>query len=322
MPYLPWNPGEADLSAEERSFEALLSGTPLPYEAPADSRLLADLMSALTAPAAADELAGFARARAAYAASCPPGLHGSALRRRPSMRDRLHSPKIAAALATGVLGLGGLGTAAYAGALPDAAQDIAHHVIGAPGAHPDKGGSHAPAGAPSSTPAGPDATGPAAFGLCTAYQHSQAGDRSVAFGNLTAAAGGADKIDAYCATIAHPGSAAASSAPGTPSATPSHAVGAPSTVPAHPTGKPSSLPAHPTGKPSALPSHPTGRPSSVPAHPTGRPSSVPAHPTGRPSSVPPHPTGKPSTLPSHPTGQPSSVPAHPTGKPSTVPTGR
>ena len=311
MPYLPWNPAEADLSPEERSFEALLSGAPLPDEAPEDSRLLADLMSALTAPPAADELAGFARARAAYAALCRPGSHGSALRGRPPMRDRLLSPKIAAALATGVLGLGGLGTAAYAGALPDAAQDIAHHVIGAPASHPGKGGSHAPAGAPSSTPAGPDATGPAAFGLCTAYQNSQAGDRSVAFGNLATAAGGADKIDAYCATIARPGSSASSSAPGTPSATPSHAVGAPSTLPAHPTGRPSTVPAHPTGKP-----------STVPAHPTGKPSALPSHPTGQPSSVPAHPTGKPSALPSHPTGKPSSVPPHPTGKPSTVPTVR
>jgi len=306
MPYLPWKPGAADPS-EERSFEALLSGTPLPDDAPADSRLLADLMSALTGPPAADELAGFARVGAAYAALCPPGRHGSALRRRSPMLDRLLSPKIAASVAAGVLGLGGLGTAAYAGALPDTAQDIAHHVIGAPGAHPGKGGSHAPAGAPSSAPAGPDATGAAAFGLCTAYQHSEAGDKSVAFGNLAAAAGGADKIDAYCATIAHPGSSAASSAPGTPSATPSQAVGAPSAAPSHPTGQPSSVPPHPTGQPSTLPAHPTGQPSSVPPHPTGQPSTLPAHPTGQPSSVPAHPTGKPSTVPAGPT-------SHPTGR--------
>ncbi|HEX8093731.1 hypothetical protein, partial [Jatrophihabitans sp.] len=268
-------------------------------EAPADSRLLADLMSALTAPTAAGELAGFAEARAAYTTRFAPGSHGRALQRRPPMRHSLLSPKIAAALATGVLSLGGLGAAAYAGALPDTAQDVAHHVIGAPATHPGKGSSHAPeqAGAPTSSPAGPDATGPAAFGLCTAYAHAngQSAEGSVAFANLATAAGGADKVEAYCATIVHPGSAAAS-----------HATGAPSTVPAHPTGQPSTVPAHPTGQPSTLPAHPTGQPSTLPAHPTGQPSTLPAHPTGKPSTLPAHPTGKPSTVPA-PTG-------HPTGR--------
>jgi hypothetical protein len=308
MPYLSWIPAsDAGLSPEERSFDALLSGAPLPHEAHADSRQLADLMSALTAPAAADELAGFSAARAAYTARFTRGSHGTSLRWRLPMLDRLPSPKIAAALATGVLSLGGLGAAAYAGALPDAAQDVAHHVLGAPATHPAKG-SHAPkqAGTPTSTPAGPDAAGPAAFGLCTAYAHAGAkAEGSAAFANLATAAGGADKIDAYCAAIAHPGSSA-SRPTGTPSATPSHAVGVPSTLPAHPTGKPSSLPAHPTGKPSSLPAHPTGKPSTVPtpAHPTGKPSTVPAHPTGKPSALPTpaHPTGKPSTVPAQPTG--------------------
>ena len=317
MPYLPWIPAaEADLSPEERSFEALLSAAPLPDEAPADSQLLADLVSALTAPAADAELAGFCQARAAYTTQLTPGFSGRSLRWRPPMLDHLPSPKIAAALAAGVLSLGGLSAAAYAGALPETAQNIAHQIIGAPATHPGKGGSHAPeqAGAPTSTPAGPDATGAAAFGLCTAYQHSQGGDGSAAFENLAAAAGGADKIDAYCATIAQPGSAA--HATGKPSATPSHAVGVPSSLPAHPTGKPSTLPAHPTGKPSSLPAHPTGQPSTVPAHPTGKPSTLPAHPTGKPSSLPAHPTGQPSTVPAHPTGKPSTVPAGPTSRPA------
>lgn len=209
------------------------------------------------------------------------------------MRTRVFSPKIAAAVAAGVVSLGGLGAAAYAGALPDTAQDVAHHVIGAPATHPDKGSGHTPeqAGAPTSTPAGPDATGAAAFGLCTAYTHAQSATASVAFQNLVTAAGGTDKVEAYCATIPRPGSAAASHATGKPSAVPSHAVGAPSAVPAHPTGRPSTLPAHPTGQPSTLPAHPTGPPSTLPAHPTGPPSSVPPHPTGQPSTLPAHPTG-------------------------------
>jgi hypothetical protein len=306
MTNLSWNPAAgADPSPEERSFDALLSGAPLPQEAPTESRLLADLMSALTAPTAADELAGFSEARAAYATRFSPGFHGKSLRWRSQMSDRLPtSPKIAAALAAGVLSLGGL-SAAYAGALPDSAQDVAHHVIGAPATHPGKASSHAPEeeGTPSSTPAGPDATGPAAFGLCTAYAHRQPDTGSVAFANLITAAGGADKVAAYCAAIAHPGSSS-SHAGDSPSAVPSYAVGVPSTLPAHPTGRPSTLPAHPTGRPSTLPSHPTGQPSSVPAHPTGQPSTLPAHPTGQPSTLPSHPTGKPSTVPaaraSHP----------------------
>jgi hypothetical protein len=270
MPYLPWIPtAEADLTDEERSFDALLSGAPLPDEAPSDSRLLADLMSALTAPTAAAELAGFSEVRAAYTTLFTPGSHGRTLRRRPPMRARLLNPKIAAAVAAGVVSLGGLGAAAYAGALPDTAQDVAHHVLGVPATHPGKGGSHPPeqAGAPSSTPPGPDATGAAAFGLCNAYAHAnvRTAQGSVAFQNLATAAGGADKVAAYCATVAHPGSAG--HATGKPSSVPSH--GAPSTVPAHPTGQPSTLPAHPTGQPSTLPAHPTGQPSPLPTHPTG-----------------------------------------------------
>ena len=68
---------------------------------------------------------------------------------------------------------------------------------------------------------GPDATGPAAFGLCNAWSHHQANaakpgekadekagekpDDSVAFRNLAKAAGGETKIGAYCAKVPHPG---------------------------------------------------------------------------------------------------------------------
>ena len=303
MPYLPWNRPEAGLT-EDRSYEALLSGAPLPDDAPSDSRLLADLVGALTAPTAAEELAGFSRVRAAYTAQFAPRRHGTALRWRLSVLDNPKlSPKLAAPLIAGVLGLGGLGAAAYAGALPDPAQNAAHRIIGAPAAHPSKADGHrqAETGASSSTPAGPDATGAAAFGLCTAYEHAQPSDQAAAFASLATAAGAAG-IDAYCAAITPPGSAAAT-----------HPVGKPSAVPSHPTGKPSWVPAHPTGQPSTVPA---GPPSSLPAHPTGQPSTLPAHPTGQPSTVP---AGPPSSLPAHPTGKPSTVPA---GPPTSRPTGR
>jgi hypothetical protein len=54
-------------------------------------------------------------------------------------------------------------------------------------------------------PVGPDATGPAKDGLCQAWQSGQGGDNggrrdSTAFQALAKAAGGADKVDAFCQT--------------------------------------------------------------------------------------------------------------------------
>ena len=85
-----------------------------------------------------------------------------------------------------------------------------------PGDAQDGGSQGAAGGIPSTTPTttavGPDATGPAAYGLCTAWTHHQANGAnpsgSVAFTNLAIAAGGVDKIKDYCATVAHPGTSA------------------------------------------------------------------------------------------------------------------
>jgi hypothetical protein len=176
------------------------------------------------------------------------------------MLTTLLGTKLAIAVAAGATGLGGLAAAAYAGALPESVQDFAHHTIAAPAANRQSPtSSDQPTS--SATPVGPDATGHAAFGLCTAYAHAKAhGDAasaSIAFRNLATAAGGADQIGAYCATVARPGSSAAET---------------------HPTGHANS---HPTGKPTALPTTAASHaPSGVPAtHPTGAPAN---HPTGRP----------------------------------------
>jgi hypothetical protein len=162
----------------------------------------------------------------------------------------LLSAKLAAAASVAAVALGGTAAAAFTGSLPAPVQKLAHNTIGAPSAHHS-----APA-----TPVGPQPTGSASFGLCTAYAHAKAHgtakQKAVAFHNLAAAAGGAANVKAFCASATHPG----------PSGQPTP----------HSTGKPSS---HPTGKPSGLP---TGKPSS---HPTGKPSSLP---TGGPTS---HPTG-------------------------------
>jgi hypothetical protein len=173
----------------------------------------------------------------------------------------LLTAKAAVAAAAAAAALGGVAAAACTGTLPAPAQQFAHSVIGAPSPQPShRPGtpqpSHRPA-TPQATPArtdaaGPDAAGPAAFGLCTAYAHAKAhgtaSQKAVAFRNLAAAAGGAAKIAAYCAAVPHPGRPQSSQ---------------PASAPTHPAGRPSS---HPTGKLSPQPApHRTGRPSSAPA---------------------------------------------------------
>lgn len=59
--------------------------------------------------------------------------------------------------------------------------------------------------APTSTAAGPDATGPAAVGLCNAFANGGLSTTSVAYAALADAAGGESGIDAYCGTVAAPG---------------------------------------------------------------------------------------------------------------------
>ena len=169
------------------------------------------------------------------------------------MLSSLLSAKAAAAAAVAVVGLGGVATAAFANALPSAAQQFAHDTIGAPSPHASHSahpGNNTNADH-SGTPVGPNASGAAAFGLCTAFtnatQHGSAAQKAVAFGNLEKAAGGAANVGSFCASVAHPG------ASGTPGS------GAPTS---HPTGAPTSMP---TGAPT---SHPSGPPS---PHPTGPP---------------------------------------------------
>lgn len=56
-----------------------------------------------------------------------------------------------------------------------------------------------------STPVGPDATGPAAFGLCNSYTHGGLKNpKSTAYKALVKAAGSESSIAAYCETVAAP----------------------------------------------------------------------------------------------------------------------
>ena len=261
---------EPDLPIDAWTLESLLDGGSVGNPASPGLPELGALISAARGPASPAELAGEQAARAAFVdAAATSSLITT--RRRSSVLSTLIGSKIALA-AAGALALSGASTAAaFTGQLPGPAQNAAHHLLGAPAADqqtdaedspigeatddPTSDPTEMPTGAPraTTTPVGPDATGSAAYGLCTAWTAQvRAGhtpnSSSVAFRNLITAAGSADNVAAYCTGVV------ATSHP---------------THPAKPTGSPS---AHPTGSPT---SHPTGKPSTHPTHP--------AKPTGSPT---------------------------------------
>jgi len=121
------------------------------------------------------------------------------------MLVKLLTVKAAAAVFSVALMVGGVAAAAT-GSLPDPAQRLAHRMVGAAPSPTDQGRSadHSSAGKAK----GPDATGAAMKGLCTAWLAGQGGanggkNDSVAFQALAAAAGGADKIADFCKDPAH-----------------------------------------------------------------------------------------------------------------------
>jgi hypothetical protein len=122
--------------------------------------------------------------------------------------------KIKMALSAAAVLILAFGVTGYAGALPRGAQDVAHKLIGAPaaGKHHGQGKQHRNAHANKAkhhaTPVGPDAKGPAAYGLCNAYKHSHKHGKSLGHSmgmrNLARAAGGAGNISGYCAKVPRP----------------------------------------------------------------------------------------------------------------------
>jgi len=260
MPNFSW-PARRDASGiQDAELAALLTGGTAPPDAPVPLQHVADVVAALRAAPARDEAVGQGAALAQFRQQA--GVSSQPIRsrrRRPTLLSSLLSAKAAAAAAVAVVGLGGVATAAFANALPSAAQQFAHDTIGAPSPHASNSAdahNNANAGH-SGTPVGPNASGSAAFGLCTAFthakQHGTAAQKAVAFRNLEKAAGGAANVASFCASVPHPGA----------SATPQ--TGAASS---HPTGEATS---HSSGPPSP---QPTGEPTS---HPSGAPS---PHPTG------------------------------------------
>jgi hypothetical protein len=208
MPNRTW-PSRTDVSGiPDAALAALLAGDMPAVGAPASLQHVADVLAALRAESAADETVGQTAALAEFrrrVSASPQPARSRRISRAvliPLLRTR-----VGAAGTVAVLGFGGVAAAAYAGALPDGAQTLAHHTIGAP--RPASEPPASPAAGHSGTPVGPNASGHPKFGLCTAYSHAKghgsAVEKSVAFRNLVKAAGGAANVPSYCAGVAHPG---------------------------------------------------------------------------------------------------------------------
>ena len=210
-----------DDQAADGHLDALLSGEGLPPDADPALHNLAASLSALATVSEQPEQEVPAQIQAAYrdafaTSNLSKQFDRKSARRRPMLRSLRSAKAAAVAVAAGGLSLGGL-TAAYAGMLPDAAQNLAHHAIGAPAAKPHHHPAVKPQPAavtphqptvtphqPAATPVGPDATGRGTYGLCTAWKHAHDSGKSVdtpAFRNLITAAGGTDQVDGYCASV-------------------------------------------------------------------------------------------------------------------------
>jgi hypothetical protein len=209
----------APSAADQDMLERLLEGRLDPTSAPPGYGGLARLLAAATAPAAPEELAGEQRALAEFTAvmrSTPPTL----VPRRIAVPSKVFTLKAAAAALVAVLSLGGIAAAAT-GHLPGQASSVADRTTATSGADAAGQGLGASAGVEldeditagasadsqgRESAVGPDATGAARIGLCRAWQAGQGADHgrrvdSVAFQALAAAAGGADKVAAYCEDV-------------------------------------------------------------------------------------------------------------------------
>jgi hypothetical protein len=211
--------------ADQEILERLLEGRLDPGSAPPGYGGLARLLAAATAPAAPEELAGERLAMAEFAAvmrSGPPTFPP----RKAAVVSKVFTMKAAAAALVAVLSIGGVAAAA-SGLFPGkpspvvdrapatAGADAAADGLGNAAANTDEGAHAGSAdGKGRGSAVGPDASGPARAGLCRAWQAGRGAENgsrtdSVAFQALADAAGGADKVAAYCEDVAASGNAAA-----------------------------------------------------------------------------------------------------------------
>ncbi|HEY8045502.1 MAG TPA: hypothetical protein VIF35_14620 [Streptosporangiaceae bacterium] len=134
--------------------DLLLEGHPLPDGDPARWEPAAQVLAALTSAPESRELAGEARALAAFRArgarAEPPAR---VCRRSPVRLAMLSGTRPAVAVATGAALMGGVLAVAHAGDLPGAAQRLAHDAIDAPPARgPAAPGHPGQPGHPSDSP--------------------------------------------------------------------------------------------------------------------------------------------------------------------------
>jgi hypothetical protein len=205
---------EAPPTLDDETADRLLAGRLDPADAPPGYAAVANLVAAATAPATTEELDGEPEAVARFAATARSGSPTRAsITRREGVPRRLLTVKAAAAVLAAVLSIGGV--AAAAGVFPAPARPAADHGRGSSGS-----GTATPGRSDATTTSatgergngtGPDATGPAKDGLCRAWASGQGGEHgkredSTAFRALAAAAGGADKIAAYCQATTSGGS--------------------------------------------------------------------------------------------------------------------
>jgi hypothetical protein len=206
--------------ADQDLLERLLDGRLDPGSVPPGYGGLARLLAAATAPAAPEELAGEQLVMATFAAVMR--SHAPThVPRRTAVARKVFTMKAAAVALVAVLSVGGVAAAAT-GLLPGQASPVtgrapattattaaAGQGVGVaarvdPGGAAQAGATHAQG---RESAVGPDATAAARAGLCRAWQAGEGADHghradSVAFQALVAAAGGADKVAAYCEDVA------------------------------------------------------------------------------------------------------------------------
>ena len=262
--------GMSRLPFDATTADRFLAGQVSPEDAPPGFRDLAALIQAAR-PQAAEETSPIESTTVAALAASERVNDSVVGEGKKKMLGRVLTVKAAAV--AGALAFGGVAAAAATGSLPPSAQSAVSHGLSHVGVsvpNPDSSESTT-IGVDSTTPtseAGDNrATATAdAFGQCTAWAATTKGtgaahrspDAQNKFPNLVAAAGGTDKIAAFCAGVHRPNEPTGAS-PTQPTAG-NAADGAGTNHPSrHPTTPPASVP---VGPPASVP---VGPPASVPA---------------------------------------------------------
>jgi len=160
MPNLPWPKRGDEPMTVDPSLAAVLKWADFLAGSAPEMKPVAEVLAALTAGPADDELAGEAAALAAYRnrGSVPRPATRTRRRGRRQLFPILSARPAATVAAAAVLSFSAFATAAYTQALPAPIQQLAHVIIGAPAAGGGPGTGTGP------SPAGSGTTGPGATG--------------------------------------------------------------------------------------------------------------------------------------------------------------